>query len=171
MRAYYLAIEPPAHELGRLSSLLRRLGDPSPLPHVTVVAPPELGTELSWLAAVQEVAAQSGPVAISIGEPRAFGDRVLYLSIDSSTIAELRHALLAAIGRDGQGPTTHDDEPYVPHLTIAVARRGRRLPDLQRVRSLLFDVAPFDARELTLFRRDGPAQSYRAWQHFAFANR
>lgn len=167
IRTYYLAIQPPVQELGRLSSVMRRLGDPLPIPHVTVIAPPELSPDLSWLTAVRDAAAQSGPVTVTIGEPRTFGDRVLYLSLASTTIGDLRHRLLEAISPNGT--KTHDAEPYVPHLTLAIARRGRALPSLETVRPMLFPIPPFDAAELTVFRRDGSAQPYRAWEHLAFA--
>jgi 2'-5' RNA ligase len=167
MRTYYLAIEPPAHELGRLSALMRRLGDPTPLPHITVVTPPELGPEPTWLGVVEEVATQSEPVTITIGEPRTFDDRVLYLSVDSSAIGALRRQLLEAIEREATGPVARENEAYVPHLTLAIARRGRRLPTPEQVDPLAVRVDAFVARELTLFRRDEPAPSYRAWRRFA----
>lgn len=162
MRSYYLAIEPPAQELGRLSLLMRRLGDSTPLPHVTVVPPPLLPPELTWLERVRDVAARTPPVSMNIGEARRFDDRVLYLAVDSPELGALRRRVLEAID-----PTSMQDD-FVAHLTLAVARHGKKLPTLEGLDPLLVSIDRFSAPALTLFRRTRTGERYHAWQRLAF---
>lgn len=167
MRSYYLAFELPARERGRLSELMRRLGDTSPLPHITLIAPPLLSEDLKWLAAVRNVARHSEPVTVTIGEPRTFGERVLYLAVASESIGALRDRLLQALGR-----TSAEDlaDVYVAHLTLAVARRHRALPALDPPDAASLEAVTFTARELTIFRRDAPDE-YRPWRRLELAGR
>lgn len=163
MRSYYLAIEPPAHELGRLSLLMRRLGDSTPLPHVTVVPPPLLSLDLAWVEPVRDIAGLTLPVLVTIGEPRRFNDRVLYLAVDSPELGALRRRLLSAID-----PNNAADD-FVAHLTLVTARRGKKLPRLEHDDPMLISMDRFNAEALTLFRRAAEGERYHAWQRFAFA--
>src|ERR1700677_2542039 len=97
-RSYYLAIEPPPVDRARLSLVMRRLGNPSPLPHITVVEPLRLSPDLSWWDSVMDVGTRSGPVSIALQGVRTFDDRVLYLGVDAPTLAVLRHQLLDVTG-------------------------------------------------------------------------
>ena len=163
---YYLALEPPARDLGRLSLLMRRLGDTSPLPHVTVIEPPLLSCDLSWMDAARDVAAHSQPIDVSLAEPRTFGDRVLYLAVDAPELTELRCRLLGAISPAGDESCAGDLRPYVPHLTLVVARHGGRLPTYNTLDPKLLHVDTFTAFELTLFRHEDDHRGYRAWRRF-----
>ncbi len=169
MSSYYLAIEPPAGDLGRLSLLMRRLGDPAPLPHITVIEPPLLSDGLSWQSAARDVAARCEPIAISVGEPRTFGDRVLYLAVEAPGLLELRRHLLDLVAPNGEESRVGEAHPYVPHLTLAVARRGRRLPSPDALEHVRLQIDAFTAKELALFRREDARDEYHAWQRFPFA--
>jgi 2'-5' RNA ligase len=164
-RSYYLAIEPPPVDRARLSLVMRRLGNPSPLPHITVVEPPRLSPDLSWWDAVTDVGAEAEAVEIEPRGVRTFDDRVLYLAINSTSLAQLRRRLLDAISSATDvHPRAEDIQPFVPHLTLVMARRGRPLPDLEAIEPLVAHLEAFRAVELTLFRRDVAAQAYRAWR-------
>lgn len=168
-RSYYLAIEPPARERGLLSRLMRRLGDSSPTPHVTVIAPPQLCEDLSWWPAVNEVMHTTAPMSIAVSEPRTFDNRVLYLSVEAPMLEDARAQLLQAVhAATSEAVRDHDHRHFIPHLTLAVARRGRPLPTLDDVRPLLFEIGSFEATGMTLFRRDGAAEPYRPWRRLAF---
>jgi 2'-5' RNA ligase len=162
-RSYYLAIQPPPVDRARLSLVMRRLGNPSPLPHVTVVEPPRLSADLSWWDAVTEVGRKSEPIQIELKGVRTFDDRVLYLAVQASSLGNLRRRLLDVLDVSNAG----DDQPFVPHLTLLVARRGRPLPDPKNIEQLVAHLDPFRAVELTLYRRDLAPQGYRAWRRVA----
>jgi 2'-5' RNA ligase len=147
---------------------MRRLGDPSPLPHITVIEPPLLSDDLSWQSATRDVVAQNGPIPISVGGPRTFGDRVLYLAVDAPELHRLRRHLLDAIAPTGDASRVGETHPYVPHLTLALARHGGFLPRHNTLDLFPLHVDAFTATELTLFRRDDARDRYRSWQRFPF---
>ncbi|HEY1760954.1 MAG TPA: 2'-5' RNA ligase family protein [Acidimicrobiales bacterium] len=167
-RSYYLAVDPPPVDRARLSLVMRRLGNPSPLPHITIVEPPRLSPDLSWWELVVGVGAASAPVEIETEGVRTFDDRVIYLALNSPSLADLRCRLLDVITSDaGEQSSADERRTFVPHLTLAVARRGRPLPHSEKVEPLVAHLAPFRASELTLYRRDIAAHGYRAWRHVA----
>jgi 2'-5' RNA ligase len=169
-RSYYLAIEPPPVERARLSLVMRRLGNPSPLPHITVVEPPLLSPDLSWWDAVTNVAINTQPVEIEPQGVRTFDNRVLYLAVHAPSLTDLRRRLLDVTRPMATDPSSVGEAPpFVPHLTLAIARRGRPLADPQTIEPLVANLEAFQAIELTLFRRDIAAHGYRAWRRASLA--
>jgi 2'-5' RNA ligase len=164
-RSYYLAVDPPPVDRARLSLVMRRLGNPSPLPHITVVEPPRLSPELSWWDSVVDVGTKSEPIEIEPDGVRNFDGRVLYLGVHAPSLADLRHRLLDVVAPARDHPSVSEEQPFVPHLTLTIARRGRPLPDLEKIEPLVAHLEPFRAVELTLYRRDIAAHGYRAWRH------
>jgi 2'-5' RNA ligase len=164
--SFYLAVEPPAVDRARLSLVMRRLGDPSPLPHVTVVEPPRLSSDLSWWQAVKEtVSATKEPVAIHPEGVRTFDDRVLYVALHAPHLAALRQRLLDAIApASNDRASCGEVQPFVPHLTLVVARHGKPLPDPEAIEPLVAHFDPFPVLELAIYRRDLAAHAYRAWR-------
>jgi 2'-5' RNA ligase len=163
-RSYYLAVEPPPADRARLSLVMRRLGNPTPLPHITVVEPPRLSPELSWWNSVVNVGTTSEPVEIEPEGVRTFDGRVLYLAVHAPSLTDLRHRLLEAVALATDHSSVGEGQPFVPHLTLTIARRGRPLPDLEKIEPLVAHLEPFRAVELTLYRRDIAAHGYRAWR-------
>lgn len=163
-RSYYLAVEPPPVDRARLSLVMRRLGSLSPLPHITVVEPPRLSAELAWWDAAMKVGSASVPILVEPDGVRTFDDRVMYLAVYAPSLIDLRSRLLEAISPERGGSSPGDEQPFVPHLTLATARRGRPLPELHTIQPLVAHLEPFVAVELTLYRRDIAAHGYRAWR-------
>ncbi len=165
-RSFYLAIDPPPVDRARLSLVMRRLGDPSPLPHVTVVEPPRLSSNLSWWESVARVVGATRElIEIQPRGVRTFDARVLYVALDAPLLATLRQRLLEVIEPESNDLGSHGDvRPFVPHLTLVVARRGRPLPDPEKIEPLVAHLEPFRVLELTLYRRDLATHEYRAWR-------
>jgi 2'-5' RNA ligase len=164
-RSYYLAIEPPPVDRARLSLVMRRLGNTSPLPHITVVEPPRLSPELRWWDSIVDVSAHQGPITVALEGVQNFDDRVLYVAVYAPALVDLRRQLLEVTGPTTNEPATAgDDSTFIPHLTLVMARRGRSLPEREAVGPLLAHLETFRAFELTLYRRDIPAHAYRAWR-------
>lgn len=159
-RSYYLAVEPPPVDRARLSLVMRRLGNPSPLPHITVVEPPRLSPDLSWWDRVSGVVINSEQVEIELQGVRTFDDRVLYIAVHAPSLVDLRRRLLNVTDQSNVA----EDQPFVPHLTLVVAHRGRPLPDPKKIEPLVAHLETFQAVELTLYRRDIAAHGYRAWR-------
>jgi 2'-5' RNA ligase len=163
MLRYFIAIEPPTDQRARLADVMSRLGDPWPVPHVTLKSPHGLTPDLGWLPAVRAVAAHSPRQRVHLGSPGTFDDRVLYLSVEGEGLESLHLALLEAVRDSVNGGTAEPERPFVAHLTLAVARPDEALPNYHHLAADLADFEAFDARELTVFQRDEPHTHYRAW--------
>ena len=167
MPTFYLALEPPSYQRTRLARVMRQLGDRSPLPHITVIPPRGLGPDLSWLPPARSAVAHCQPVTVALGSVSTFHDRVLYLSVTAIGLDNLHRRLVDALREVVDLGTDVNARDFVPHLTLAVARRHRTLPPHDGVVALLGDLPPFETGEVTVCRRDGQSDHYRAWQRLA----
>jgi 2'-5' RNA ligase len=160
---FYVAVQPPATMAAQLSMVMSDLGDPWPIPHVTVLAPPELSADLEWIDAVREAAANTASVEVTLGGPRTFASGVLYLAVSSPGLEVLRRDLVARL-RALRAPTSAvcRDRPYVTHLTLARARPGAEPQRWGDVAERVGDLGPFNATALTVFRRD-EGSNYAVW--------
>jgi 2'-5' RNA ligase len=172
MTSYYIAAEPPKRHLQRIAAAMRQLGNPLPTPHITVTAPSGLAPSLAWLDDVSNLVAHHLQFNIVLGEVDTFKGRVLYLSVQSPGLAQL-HEDIGEILAPSQELTTRlpENRPYVPHLTLAIARQTAELPPFHDVVSTLRDLEPFLAVEVTVFRRDGTVAPYRPWLRLPLAIR
>ena len=164
MTSYYIAIQPPIDDTTRIAAVMRQLGDPSPLPHITVKAPNGLTPSLEWLPKVRDAAARFARFNITIAEPGTFGNRVLYLAVHSIELVELHQRILEVVAPTAELVARFgEDRPYTPHLTLAVAHNAGALPAYEQEVSCLRDLEPFEAHDLTVFRRDDSSSLYRSW--------
>jgi 2'-5' RNA ligase len=123
---------------------------------VTVKAQPGLDQPSFWLDHIANWSATYPPVAVRLGEPRFFGDEILYLSITGAAIDKLHRALLGCL--DAIGVTErfeYEADAYVPHLTLSATWLGRCVEELagiaEHARSS-FRPTEFTARTLSVFR-------------------
>lgn len=129
------------------------LGSRHPVPHVTVLAPPELAGVAQWRAPARAVAASSAAFVVRLGDLGTFAGRVTYLSVVSPGLLALRARLCDALGLDATAP-------YVPHLTLRTARGRRPLPPLDAAAVPASAGEPFLARALVVMRQDRPGEPY-----------
>ena len=170
MSKYFVAVEPPGDQSLRIATVMRQLGDPSPVPHITVKAPSGLGPDLAWLPAVREVAARSERFIVTIREARTFSNRILYLAVQSANLAQLHQIILETVAPSPELVTKYSEErQYIPHLTLAISHIEYGLPPYQTLVSNLRGLDPFEAFELTIFRREDASTRYRTWQRLPLA--
>jgi 2'-5' RNA ligase len=162
MTRYYVALQPPADRRNRLSDAMRAMGDPWPIPHVTVVAPPGLSQDLAWLPVVRDAARQCAPFDVTIGRSGTFANRVLYLAVTSPELLRLERVV--------RGDLLHldprryaEDRPYEPHLTLARGRDGSDIFDHGELVATLEESGTFRVRELVVFHKDDPDGHYDVW--------
>jgi len=108
--------------------------------------------------AVTRIDSAWDPPSLSIGRLGGFPSldrpRVVWLGLEdpSGRLARLASEVDQAIRKVGFGRA---DKPFVAHLTLARARRGRRIPNLTGFTgSLTPPVGPIKIRSITLFRSD-----------------
>lgn len=164
MFRYFIAVRPPQEQSVHIANVMSMLGDPWPVPHVTVKDPDGLTPDLMWLSRVREVAAQSARFNLKVGLPRTFGNRVLYLSVEGTGLERLHHDIEAIFSRRaGFKADSSGERAFTPHLTLSVAHEGHELPPIGAWASSLRGLGPFEVSELTVFRRDVPSTHYQAW--------
>ncbi len=163
MLRYFIGIEPPADQRSRIADVMRELGDPWPVPHVTLKSPHGLTPDLAWLPGVREVAARSPRTRVRVGNPNTFDGRVLYLAVEGEWLEPLHRALAEAVRRDRADDEVIPERPFVAHLTLIVARPDEPLPQYHHLTGRLADLDPFDVAALTVFQRDEPRSHYHAW--------
>lgn len=140
------------------------LGDPWPVPHITVKSPEGLTPDLMWLPKVREAAARSKHFSVKIGPPRAFDNRVLYLSVESAGLERLHRSIEEVFPlAKSYLVDSSNDRAFIPHLTLSVAREDHKLPPVGAWGSTLLDFDRFEISELTVFRRDVPSTHYEPW--------
>jgi 2'-5' RNA ligase len=160
MPRYFIAVEPPDDQRILIAAAMRQLGDPWPVPHITVKSPLGLSPDLKWTSRVRLVAAQVAPFIVKIGPPGTFGNRVLYLSVAGSGLVELHRRVLEAFspvaGLDAE-------REFIPHLTLSISRNEQGLPPFQESVSPLQNLDPFEVSDLTVFGREDSSSHYRSW--------
>ena len=170
MTTYFLGLEVPAGARRRLEETMSLLGDEHPLPHVTVIAPPRLGNALEWLEPVRVAVAEFPRFVANLGTARTFGDRVLYLTVESTPLVQLHRHLLAVLGPTNDDEEAHEGPSYVAHLTLAVARGRRSLPPYEPALAQLGSFRPFAVRSVVVFAREVGDVQYRAWRRLPLSS-
>lgn len=150
----YLALQPPPEVRRELATVMAGLGMRDAVPHVTMVAPPEFPANDAWLDEVRAVAGATAPFLVRLGEVASFDARVRYLSVEGEGVTQLRGALEAALGLAPRAA------PFVAHLTLALARGDRPLPEVDARAIPARTRRPFLATDLGLFTRPVPGAPY-----------
>lgn len=96
-------------------------------PHITLVPPPALLDDDSFIEKVVEVCKTIEPFNVKLNKLDQFANRVLYVSIDSPELVNLYKKLYENLNLQEK------KREYTPHLTI-VKQRPRRPVDLDSIR-------------------------------------
>jgi 2'-5' RNA ligase len=170
MARFYVAVKPPEPQSRILAEVMGDLGDPWPLPHVTVLPPPGLSRDQAWLPEVRAVAERSEGFRVAFAPMGSFDDRTIYVGVESPGLVELHAQIHAALARDPESRRRYAvGRAYVPHLTIARVSPERAPATIERVAPALAGLEPFTARELTVFTREESAPAYHPWAWLALA--
>jgi 2'-5' RNA ligase len=164
--SYLLAVLPPPALAARIAAFREghALRDAAATPHITVKARSGLSPDLGWAATARAAVAEHAPVQVQVGGPAVFRNgTALYLSVHSAEAVALHLALLSAL-RPAQR-FGYEGAHMMPHLSVALARRGTDLSALlDAARAAFADLtaAPlaFTAHEVALLRKSGPGGVY-----------
>ena len=161
-----LGSSPRDEERIRIATVMRQLGDHWPVPHITVKSPNGLTPDLKWISRVRIVAEQVAPFRVKIDQPGTFGDRVLFLSVDSPGLVELHRRVLDVVSR---AVDIDAERVFVPHLTLSISRHAQGLPPFEELVSTLRDLEAFEVFDLTVFRREESSSHYQSWTRLPLA--
>lgn len=162
---YFIGVVPPEDYRHKLQAI-KKAGQSEP--HITVKAQGGLTDDLGWLNAVQKVCDGFSPFEVKLGEPRYFGEHVLYLSVESVGVHELHRQLVEAVGTTPeQQQRFFELERYSPHLTLGQRSYGYSWEELEKIRMTVNEtLQPFPTFEVTfvrVYRKEAPGAPYLKW--------
>lgn len=96
-------------------------------PHITLVPPPALPEDDIFIKKLIQVCKKTKAFDIKLSKLDQFGNKVLYVSVDSPSLIKLHENIYESLG------LKMERRKYVPHLTIA-KERPRRPIDIKNVR-------------------------------------
>lgn len=96
-------------------------------PHITIVPPPALPDDDSFIKNVIKVCKNTKSFNIKLNNLGQFGNRVLFVSVHSQELIQLYDNIFKELNLEKEA------RGYTPHLTI-VKQRSRRPVDIDKVR-------------------------------------
>lgn len=166
---YFIGIVPPEDQLNKLKEFRNRWPanriDEIVEPHITLKAQGGLNEDENWLAAVRRAAGDFPAFQIQLGEPRFFGEDVLYLSMDSPELEQLHRVLVHAVGTlPEQIEQYFEMDQFVAHLTLAKTAYGLSRSDLKEMKRManeqLKPSFAFKVHSVRVYRKSALQQKY-----------
>ncbi|HCX61951.1 MAG TPA: hypothetical protein DHU59_05880 [Clostridiales bacterium] len=96
-------------------------------PHITIVPPPALPDDDSFITDLIEVCKNTEPFKIKLDKLGQFGNRVLYVNVYSKELVSLYDNIFEKLN------LVKEKRDYTPHLTI-VKQRPKRPVDIEAVK-------------------------------------
>ncbi|MDD2495743.1 MAG: 2'-5' RNA ligase family protein [Tissierellia bacterium] len=96
-------------------------------PHITLVPPPALGDDDHFIKDVIEVCKQTKPFNIKLETFSQFGNRVLFISVNSPELINLYNEIYCKLNLE------KEKRGFTPHLTIVKQRIGRKI-DIEKIK-------------------------------------
>lgn len=124
---YFIGAQVPKNFKNKIEMLRAEFRYFSTEPHITLIPPPVLPIEDSFIEGVIEICKNTRPIDIHLDGLKYFGNRVLYIGVNSPGIIKLHKKLYAGLNLQ------HEKREFTPHLTI-VKQRPRRIIDIERIR-------------------------------------
>lgn len=168
---YFIGIAPPEDYKNKIREFRNRWPsnriDEMVEPHITLKAQGGLTPDESWLDKVKTAADQFSSFTIQLGEPRFFGDDILYLSMDAPELKQLHEKLVEAVGSTPEHIAQYFElDQFVAHLTLAKSDYGLSRSELREMAAAAAEeLAPYPAFDVESVRvyRKSDAQSYRTY--------
>lgn len=119
-------------------------------PHITIVPPPALPDDDSFIREVVEICKKTAAFKISLNHLGQFGNRVLYVSVQSPELINLYKNIYEALNLE------KEKRGYTPHLTI-VKQRPNRPIDIEKVKKRaeikLIPAVEYTLKSITVFHQ------------------
>lgn len=119
-------------------------------PHITIVPPPALPDDDCFIGSVVEVCRNTESFKVKLGQLAQFGNRVLYVSVDSLELVKLYENIYESLS------LKKEDRGYTPHLTV-VKQRPRRPIDIgmvkQRAASKLLPSLEYTLKSIVVYHQ------------------
>jgi 2'-5' RNA ligase len=163
---YYIGLQLPSNVRNQIAALQHKLFDPiesiEPLePHITLLPPPAVEhIKPEDLAMHSKAAAKDvWPLSLTLSDMITFSGHGVAIRAESEAIHDLQRRLVALLPFAAE-VTYYPHPQFLPHVTLAQAIRGKKLPAklIERYGQELEMLLPvtFTVGHLTLFEWTGP---------------
>lgn len=119
-------------------------------PHITIVPPQALPDDDSFIGRIIEVCKKTDAFKIKLNHPGQFGNRVLYVGVQSTELIRLYENIYEALNLE------KEKRGYTPHLTI-VKQRPKKPVDINAVKKRAEVKLPADIeytlKSITVFHQ------------------
>lgn len=119
-------------------------------PHITIVPPPALPDEDTFIRDVIEICKKTRSFEIKLDGLGQFGNRVLYVGVKSQGLVDLYENIYSELNLE------KEKRGYAPHLTI-VKQRPKRPIDIEKVKHLaemqLMNPPTYVLNSITIFHQ------------------
>lgn len=125
---YFIGIPVPETYRNKIEMLRAEFRFLTTEPHITLVPPPALPDDDSFIEKAAEVCRNTKPFIIKLEDLCQFGNRVLYVKVNSPELIKLYERIYAALNLE------KEKRGYTPHLTV-VKQRPNRPVDIEKIRA------------------------------------
>lgn len=169
---YFIGIVPPENELNKLKEFRNQWAanriDDMVEPHITLKAQGGLTADESWLEGVKRAASEFPAFRIQMGEPRFFGEDILYLSVDSPELEQLHRVLVETVGITPEHIDQYFEmDQFLAHMTLAKTAYGLSRDELREMAAAaaqqLTPNPAFEVESIRVYRKAASQDGYAAY--------
>lgn len=147
---YFIGATVPENYKNKIEMLRAEFRFLTTEPHITIVPPPSLPDEDSFIKEVIGICGKTEPFDIKLGGLGQFRSRVLYVEVNSPGLINLYDNIYKALN------LKEEKRGYTPHLTI-VKQRPKKPVDIEKVRKeaevKLIPSAEYTLKSITVYHQ------------------
>ncbi|WP_297819286.1 2'-5' RNA ligase family protein [Segetibacter sp.] len=176
---YFIGVVPPGNIYETVLNIQKQFGDNRLEPHITLRPPVTVSDEIAWIAAIEKVCNSFRPFPICLPDTGNFGNRVLFIDVQSTHLTNLHKELITAIqpfeeGDARQQPQQH--ESFHPHLTLGRGWCGFTREDFAAMKILAHEYlakepVAFEAKFLRVYNKPSGKGRYEKMKDVPFQAR
>lgn len=147
---YFIGLKIPKDYKNKIEMLRAEFNFFTTEPHITLVPPPALPDDESFIKELAEICKKNHPYNIKLGQLCSFGNRVLYIEVHSPELLDLYESIFDKLN------LIKEKRKFVPHLTV-VKQRPRRHIDMdsikKRAEQMLIPSPSFNLNSIVIYQQ------------------
>lgn len=171
---YFIGIVPPDDIYETVLNIQKQFGDNRLEPHITLRPPVTVLNETAWVNAIETICNSFRPFPISLPTTGNFGNRVLFIDVQSSTLTILHNELIPAIQPYEEADMKQQqNQSFHPHLTLGRGWCGFTKPDFAAMKILADEYLAkepvvFEAKFLRVYHKPSGKGRYEKMKDVPF---
>ncbi|MBP1926107.1 2'-5' RNA ligase [Sedimentibacter acidaminivorans] len=147
---YFIGLKIPKNYKNKIEMLRAEFKFYTTEPHITLVPPPALPDDDSFIKEISEICKKNHPFDIKLGQLCSFGNRVLYIDVYSPELLNLYETIFDKLN------LKKEKRKFVPHLTI-VKQRPKKHIDIdfikKRAEQTLIPSPNFTSNSIIIYQQ------------------